>query len=232
MTPYLGHRRGNVTAAVDDLTTGQMFVYRPGVREDTASIIKVSILATLLHQKQIAGRSLTTTERHIAAGMIEASDNNDATALWNEDGGSHGVNRFLRRVGLTQTTFDPRGAWGYTRTTPLDQIKLLRNLALQSHLLNRSAQAFELRLMAHVIPFDYWGVPAGVPRRVPTAIKNGWLPIRRVGWQINSIGDITGYGEHYLIAVMTDDNPSEEYGIATIDHIARILWGRMAPVIL
>ena len=127
MTRYLGHRRGNVTAAVDDLTTGQMFVYRPGVREDTASIIKGSLLATLLHQKQIAGRSLTTTERHIAAGMIEASDNNDATALWNEDGGSHGVNRFLRRVGLTQTPFDPRGAWGLHAHHPIGSDQAIAN---------------------------------------------------------------------------------------------------------
>lgn len=232
MQRFLRSRAGNVTAAVDDLTTGQVFIYRPDVREYTASIVKVSILATLLHRAQEAGRSLTPGERATAAGMIEASDNDDATALWNEDDGSTGVGAFLRAAGLTQTTFDPGGAWGYTRTTPLDQIRLLRHLALPNVLLDASAREYELDLMSHVIPFDYWGVPAGVPAGVPVAIKNGWLPVPGLGWQINSIGDINGFGEHYLIAVMTNRNPSEAYGIATIQGIARIVWRVLRPVIV
>jgi beta-lactamase class A len=232
MKRFLSHREGNITAAVDDLSTGQTFVYRPDVREDTASIVKASILATLLHRAQVARRSLTANQRRIARGMIEASDNNDATALWNEDDGSGGVGGFLRLAGLTQTTFDPGGAWGYTRTTPLDQVRLLRTLALPSRLLSRSAQEYQLGLMSHVIPFDYWGVPAGVPAGVHVAIKNGWLPVPGLGWQINSIGDVDGFGEHYLIAVMTNGNPSEGYGIDTIAGIARIVWARLVPDIL
>jgi len=232
MRSYLLRRGGNITAAVDDLTTGQIFVYRPGVREYTASIVKASILATLLHRKQLEHASLTANERRTATGMIEASDNNDATALWNEDDGSRGVAAFLRLAGLRQTTFDPGGAWGYTRTTPLDQVTLLRTLALPNRLLSRSAQAYELGLMSHVIPFDYWGVPAGVPAGVPVAIKNGWLPVPGLDWQINSIGDITGRGEHYLIAVMANDNPTEGYGISSIEGIARIIWKDLAPVII
>jgi len=231
MRRFLASRRGNITAAVDDLTTGQEFVYRPGVREETASIIKAAILATLLHRTQRDDRSLTASERATARGMIEASDNNDATRLWNEDGGGAGVGAFLRAAGLTQTTFAGPGLWGLTHTTPVDQIRLLRTIVLPNRLLRATAQAYELGLMAHVIPMDYWGVSGGIPRGVPVALKNGWLPQPGIAWQINSIGEIRGRGEHYVIAVMTNGNPSEGYGISTIAGISRIIWRELAPII-
>ncbi len=43
-------RTDNLTAAVYDNVTGTTSLYRPGVAEDTASIMKVDILATLLAQ--------------------------------------------------------------------------------------------------------------------------------------------------------------------------------------
>jgi hypothetical protein len=231
MRRFLASRRGNITAAVDDLTTGQEFVYRPGVGEETASIIKAAILATLLHRTQLDDRSLTAGERATARGMIEASDNNDATRLWNEDGGSVGVGAFLRAAGLTQTTFAGPGLWGLTRTTAVDQIRLLRTIVLRNRLMRPSSQAYELGLMSHVIPMDYWGVSGGVPHGVPVALKNGWLPLPGIAWQINSIGEIRGRGEHYVIAVMTNGNASEGYGISTIAGISRIIWSQLAPII-
>jgi beta-lactamase class A len=229
MRRFLASRHGNITAAVDDLTTGQEFLYRPGVREETASIVKAAILATLLHRTQ--RRSLTASERATARGMIEASDNNDATRLWNEDGGSAGVGAFLRAAGLRQTTFAGPGLWGLTRTTPIDQIRLLRTIVLPNRLLRASARSYELGLMSHVIGMDYWGVSGGIPPGVPVALKDGWLPQPGIAWQINSIGEVRGNGEHYLIAVMTNGNGSERYGISTISGISRIIWRELAPII-
>ncbi len=232
MRRFLASRHGDITAAVEDLTTGQEFVYRPGVREETASIIKASILATLLHRVQREGRWLTASERATARGMIEASDNDDATRLWNEDDGSEGVGGFLRAAGLTQTTFAGPGLWGLTRTTPTDQIRLLRTLALPNRLLGPSARSYEVGLMSHVIPMDYWGVSGGIPDGVPVALKNGWLPQPRIAWQINSIGEVRGRGELYLIAIMTNGNPTEGYGIRTISGISQIIWRELAPIIV
>jgi len=47
-------------------------------------------------------------------------------------------------------------------------------------------------------------------------VKNGWLPVAG-GWQINSIGMVRGDHRAYLIAVMTNENPDEGYGIDTIE---------------
>ena len=67
---YLTGTTEDVTAAVYDDVTGVTSVYRPGVAQDTASIMKVDILATLLAQGQSTGQALTPGEQSIAVPMI------------------------------------------------------------------------------------------------------------------------------------------------------------------
>ena len=70
--------------AVLDVDSGESATYGDGAF-DTASIVKVDILATLLLQAQDADRELTATEKANATAMIENSDNTSATALWDVD---------------------------------------------------------------------------------------------------------------------------------------------------
>ena len=60
-------------------------------------------------------------------------------------------------------------------------------------------------------------------------LKNGWLPLTNAddNWQINSIGWVSGDGRNYLMAVLTTGNPTEQYGIDTIDQLSAIVWGQM-----
>jgi beta-lactamase class A len=217
---YLSGRAGNITAAVYDIDTGRTYLYRPGVREQTASIVKVDILATLLHETQTRG-GLSGGDAAVAQGMIEASDNDDATDLWNDEGGAAAVHHFDEEAGMRQTS--PSLSWGLTTTTPLDQLKLLRIVMLPNRLLRTSSRVYEYELMRHVIPSEDWGVSAGVGANAKVALKNGWLPLPG-GWQVNSIGQIVGSGRRYLLAVMTDEDPSEDYGIATIERISATVW--------
>jgi hypothetical protein len=71
-----------------------------------------------------------------------------------------------------------------------------------------------------------WGVSGGVPAQVTVALKNGWLPLDSADtdWQINSVGWISGQGRNYLMAVLSTGDPSEQYGIDTIDQLAAIVW--------
>jgi hypothetical protein len=48
-------------------------------------------------------------------------------------------------------------------------------------------------------------------------------------WQINSIGWVDGAGRDYLVAVLTDENPDEQYGIDTINTLSGYIWNAMAP---
>ena len=90
-------------------------------------------------------------------------------------------------------------------------------------MLSDSSRSYQLGLMAQVIPSQRWRTPAGAPSDVTVHVKNGWLP-DGTGWHINSIGAFSGKDRNYLIAVLTDGNPSEQYGIDTIDQISATVW--------
>ncbi|HYB46844.1 MAG TPA: hypothetical protein VED20_05710 [Streptosporangiaceae bacterium] len=57
---------------------------------------------------------------------------------------------------------------------------------------------------------------------------HGWLPPDSADddWQVNSAGWISGDGRDYLPAVLTTGNPTEQYGIDTIDQLAAMIWPR------
>jgi len=119
--------------------------------------------------------------------------------------------------------------WGLTTTTPEDQVALLRQLVTPSSVLTSAARQYALSLMEDVTPSQRWGVSGGVPAQVTVALKNGWLPLRRIGsdWQINSVGWVSGGGRNYLMAVLSTGNPTEQYGIDTIDQVAAMAWQHM-----
>jgi hypothetical protein len=231
MRAYLRHRRGNVTAALYNVDSGATYVYRPGDREQTASIVKVDILATALHEAQEKRQPLDDDLQDLATGMIEQSDNDDANDLWADVGGAAAVGAFDASIGMDDTTPDVDGYWGETLTTAVDQIRLLQHVALPNKVLDYSARDFETDLMEHITPFEDWGVSAGPPAGVSVALKNGWVPIVGDDWQVNSIGAIDGDGRDYLLAVLTNGDDSENYGINTIEGISRRVWESLPRVV-
>jgi Beta-lactamase enzyme family len=235
---YLPGRAGTVLAAVYDLRTGRTWHLGQGPPQAEASVVKLDVLETLLAERaQGNGTGLSASERTLAEQMIEDSDNDAATSLWYAVGGASRIRSFNARAGLTQTAPSscvvcPGFAWpgwGLTTTTPDDQIALLRQLVTPSSVLPRAAREYALSLMQDVTPAQRWGVSGGVPARVTVALKNGWLPLHGTGsdWQINSVGWISGGGRNYLMAVLSTGNPSEQYGIDTIDELAATVWQHM-----
>lgn len=218
---YIARRPGSTTAAVYDVKTGQQWAVNWGMRNDTGSIVKVDILETRLHQTH---GHLSGYERRLAKAMIEQSDNDAATALWNADGGDAGVGRYNGEVGMRCTALGQNGYWGLTRTCATDQLRLLNRLAQHNRLLTDRSRRYQLYLMRHVISSEAWGVSAGVPHPgVSVALKNGWLPYGDAPWFVNSIGIIHGDDRYYYISVLTRD-PTEGVGIATIEGISRLVW--------
>ena len=228
MRYYLYHRAGNITAAAYDADSRTLYLYHPGVAEATASIMKVDILATLLHQTQDAGNGLNSAQNALAQEMIEDSDNDDAQDLWDEEGGSTAVSDFDADVGMDATSPNTAGYWGLSTTTARDQVDLLRHVLLPNHLLDGASRAYESNLMHNITPSQAWGVSAGIGAGAHVALKNGWLPLAGSDWQVNSIGAVVGSGRHYLLAVLTTGDPTEGYGIRTISHISSVAWHSLA----
>ncbi|HEY0938389.1 MAG TPA: serine hydrolase [Trebonia sp.] len=211
-------RSGYIAIRVEDVRTGVECRYNEGHRSHSASVVKATILAALLYWRQHAHTSLTSTEKHEAALMIEYSDNNAATYLWNEVGHTR-LNQFVKAAAMTETELDSDGYWGLSEITARDELQLTRLLTEHNPVLTDSSRAYELNLMSHVVSYERWGVPAGAPRGLTVSVKNGWLN-DPVLWVINSIGAIEGHGRDYKMAILTYSNPGEQYGINTVQAIA------------
>jgi len=235
---YVSTRAGVVLAAVYDLRTSQTWQFGQGQPQDEASVVKLDVLETLLAERGRTGTELSAGDRSLAEQMIEDSDNDAATSLWDEVGGASGIRSFNTSAGLADTMPSacvncpgfPWPGWGLSTTIPGDQLTLLRTLVEPNSLLTNTERSYALSLMENVTPDQRWGVSGGVPARVTVALKNGWLPLNRANnnWQINSVGWISGSGRDYLIAVLTTGNPTEQYGIDTIDQLAAMVWNEMA----
>ncbi|WP_405867546.1 class A beta-lactamase-related serine hydrolase [Streptomyces sp. NBC_01515] len=230
-TQPTGKSEARVTTAVLDLDhpAGKPQVRGKDVPYDTASIIKVDILATLLLQAQDAGRGLTEQERTRAEAMIEHSDNDAATALWREIGLASGLEAVNKRLGLSSTVGGAGGMWGLTRTTVSDQIRLLRAVftdnttsSTSGSALTATSRNYIRTLMTRIAAGQSWGVSAASDSGAGWALKNGWLQRSTTGlWDINSVGRVTSGTHHYLVAVLSDGNTSMAGGIATVEHAAR-----------
>ncbi|MFJ9626246.1 serine hydrolase [Streptomyces sp. NPDC101175] len=190
---------------------------------DTASIVKVDILATLLLQAQDAGRDLTQQERALAETMIEHSDNDAATTLWREIGRASGLAAANKRLGLSSTVGGTGGMWGLTRTTVSDQISLLRAVFATpsgTSALTAASRTGIRTLMTRIAAGQSWGVSAASD--AGWALKNGWLQRSTTGlWDINSVGEVTSGTHHYLVVVLSDGHASMAGGIAAVEQEAR-----------
>jgi hypothetical protein len=195
---------------------------------DSASVVKVIILGTLLREAETRHRHLTPSEAHLARLMITKSDNNAASALWARVGRGR-LQYFLGRAGMKQTQLGPGGYWGLTQITAHDELLLLNLLMYGNTVLNAGSRSIALNLMAQVIPSQRWGVPAGAPADLTVHVKNGWLPLATHGWRIHSIGCFTGHHRGYSIVVLTEDNPTMEYGITTIEQAAEAIHRQLNP---
>ncbi|MFJ9155153.1 serine hydrolase, partial [Streptomyces sp. NPDC102270] len=220
--------KARVTAAVLSLDGGsrKTLLYGEDALYDTASIIKVNILAALLLQAQDAGRHLTTHESALAEPMIRHSDNAAANALWREIGQAPGLEAANKRLGLISTKGGHGTKWGLTRTTASDQIRLLLSVfdgaatSKTGSPLNNESRTYIQTLMSRIASDQAWGVSTASGAEY--ALKNGWLQRTTSGlWDVNSVGQVTVDGHRYLVTVLSDGSRSMSDGISLVERAAR-----------
>lgn len=223
-----------VSVAVLDPDTDDGATYGTGAF-DTASIVKVDILAALLLRAQDAGRALTAAEKTYATAMIEDSDNDSASALWRAIGAAAGLDAANERFGLTATEGGEGQLWGLTRTTAADQVALLRQVFVaDGSALSAASRAYVRGLMERIADGQRWGVSAAADAAAGTdgsawALKNGWLRRSTTGlWVVNSVGRVVSGGHGYLVAVVSRGSGTQAEGISLTEAAARAAVSALA----
>jgi beta-lactamase class A len=210
------------SVAVLDKRTGQRYSYRGTETYETASVVKVQVLACLLLTAQRADRDLTSTELALAKRMIRLSDNDATTSLFSRLGRAPAVQSCDDKLGLTQTRVN--SSWGLTRTTVNDQVKLLAQLVSSKSPLDADSRRLAFTLMSTVDESQDWGVPAVAKAGETATVKNGWLARSADNnlWIINTVGRVTGPGTDVSIAVLSHNNASMSSGMTLVQKVAKL----------
>ncbi len=210
------------SVAVLDRTTGQTYSFGGDERYETASVVKVQVLACLLLTAQDKDRKVTGAEDALAKKMIRLSDNAATTSLFSRLGRASAISACNKRLGLTQTKVS--SSWGLTRTTVKDQVKLLDALVDEDGELNASSRKYANTLMSTVAEDQDWGVPAAAKAGEKATVKNGWLSRSTENglWIINSVGRVTGGDTDVSIAVLSHLNKTMPAGIKVVEKAAKL----------
>lgn len=231
ITAALKGRASTTAVALHDRTTNTTCTLRSTSAYDSASVVKATVLATLLWDNAKHDRYLTQREIDLSTKMITKSDNDATTSLWKQLGVSK-VNAFLKAAGMTHTVPGSGGYWGLTQITAQDEQRLLTLLTSKNSVLSDSARSYELGLMRKVVSSQRWGTPAGAPASATVQVKNGWLQRATHGWRVHSIGAFTGNGHDYVLTVLTQDNKTMTNGVDTIQAVARAVHKDLNPRVL
>ncbi|MEU8588029.1 serine hydrolase [Streptomyces sp. NPDC048664] len=228
ITAALAGREGTVAVGLYDRSTSTSCSLRSTSAYDSASVVKVTVLSALLWDAKKSNRYLTDHEADLATAMITQSDNDATSALWKQLGSAK-VQGFLSAAGMTQTTPGADGYWGLTQITVQDEQKLLALVTAKNAVLSDNSRAYIQKLMGQVDPSQRWGTPAGAPSGVSVHVKNGWLQRATHGWRVHSVGTFSGLGHDYTITVLTQDNSTMDYGVATIQKVATAIHKDLVP---
>ncbi|MCP9489189.1 MAG: class A beta-lactamase-related serine hydrolase [Solirubrobacteraceae bacterium MAG38_C4-C5] len=205
-------RQGTVSFAVTS-TRGFVRGHERTRTAPSASIVKAPLLIAAL--REVGDDPLPADLEALLEPMIRASDNAAAVAVHARIGDA-AIVRLADRAQLSR--LDTAAGLFETRVAASDLARLFVNL----HELLPSRHRGEAEaLLAGVVPWQRWGLPAALPGRV-VMFKGGWRQ------DIVHQAGVVLVGERRVgIAVLTTGNPSQAYGRATVEGVARRLLGRV-----
>jgi D-alanyl-D-alanine dipeptidase len=212
---YLRGRALSAFALVD--TRGRLHGLAPRRRYISASVVKAMLLVAYL--RLIGDRLPGAGERATLGPMITASDNDRADAIYARLGDA-GLLDLARRAGMRDLTV--AGYWGSVFFSAADQARFFSRF---DSLVPRRSRAYARRLLSSIVPRQRWGFS-----RFSRA--DGWRTFFKGGWRNTDRGALVHEaalferdGVRFSLAVLTDANPSHDYGTATLRGVAARLFG-------
>lgn len=216
---YAQTRLGTISFTVVD-TNGRSYGDagdRPFV---TASVVKAMLLAVFLNLHTFSETPLSVVDERELAAMIEVSDNDAATWVYDQVGDAR-LEAFAKRMGMRN--FSVSGTWGDAQLTTNDQARFMARL--DRAIYSRRYLAYAKSLLSSIVSYESWGIPQaarGLGWRV--YFKGGWRTTVN-GQLVHQVARLERGGTVLVICVMTDGDPSSAYGQETIEGIARRLLG-------
>lgn len=183
----------------------------------SASVVKAMLLAAELRRLHQADLPVDPATESLLQSMITFSDNDAATAVYSRVGDA-GMYDVAERAGMSD--FSVAVSWGYAEISAADMALLFSRL---DRVLPRSSRELGKGLLGSVVREQSWGIPE---------VANGWSVRFKGGWRATESGQLVSQAaelrrddRRLAFAVLTDGQPSMEYGIESIEGIAERLLG-------
>lgn len=216
---YLQARAGRTAFAVVD-SSGLLSGLHVHEHFETASVVKVMMLIAYLQRLASHGATLQPFDRALLYPMIHVSDNEAASAVLAVVGAG-ALARVAREAGMSD--YAPGvGWWAYTQTSPADQARLLFMLG---RLIPARFYGYARYLMSTIEPEQSWGIPEAARPAWQIFFKTGQLPESGL---VNEVALLERGPVRFAAAVLTDSDPSVDYGHETIAGVGTRLL-RYAP---
>jgi hypothetical protein len=184
----------------------------------TASVVKAMLLVGYLRRLDALGRHrVDSYSNSFLYPMIHVSDNNAATQCWSIVG-DRGLYAVAAAAGMTD--FSVSGLWGSALLSPADQARFFFEM---DSLIPREFVGYARFLLSTIEASQSWGIPViARPLGYTVFFKDGSEPTG-LGQLVHQIARLEGHGRRFAIAVMTDGDPTMQYGIGTIQGVTAAL---------
>lgn len=202
---------------------GETMGFEPDRQFYSASVAKSMLLVAELRRLDADELPLDSETRMLLEQMITVSDNDAADAIY-ERVGDPGLNEVAELTGMTGFGGDV-GHWSNVKITAGDMALFMSKL---DELLDLPYGGAGSEMLASVTPTQRWGIPEAAPGGASVRLKGGWRPAD-TGQLVHQAARVDVGGDSYSVAVLTDGNPSQEYGQETIRLIAAELLASKSP---
>jgi hypothetical protein len=215
---YAAGRSGVVAIATFN-SEGAVRGEAEGRRFAAASVVKAMLLAAETRRLHHEGQEVDGSTDSLLRAMITQSDNGAADAIYARVGDA-GLFAAARRAGMSR--FTVAGHWGNAQIAAGDMARFFGDLDRQ---FPREFRAYAKGLLGSVTESQSWGIPVAAGDRWAARFKGGWLPDQALVHQAAELRERDG-SRALAIVVLTDEGPSFEYGIETLEGVASRLLSR------
>jgi hypothetical protein len=212
---YVSGRATSSFALID--TLGRLHGLQPHRRYVTASVVKAMLLVARL--RQLGDHGPSTSDQAVLSPMIQVSDNDaaDAAYRWVGDTGIVAVGKLAHMTDLVV----PGGHWGNVQFSAADQAKLFLRI---DELVPARSRAYARRLLSSIVSYQRWGFSK-------VSLRHGWHTFLKGGWRTTDAGSLVHEAalfergaRRFSMAVLTDGNPSHDYGTETLRGVAQRIF--------
>ncbi len=224
---YLDDIGPSVGVVLYDVTHSTYYTYNSSTQFIVASSMKVPIMLTFLDSVEQQGREPDDDEMNLLTTMIENSNNDSASTLFEAVGGASGIAGYMQKIGVAGLSPDD-DSWGYSLITPQTMVDMLTML-YQGKILNEEHRVLALNFMENIEADQQAGIGDTAPLGATVAMKDGWVTGPDNLWAMNSSGIVTTSKETYIISVYTQEQSSLDDGQAIARHICGTVASLLTP---